>query len=145
MSGHVTLTGGNGLLAPAAAAVGLPSVFHMLHAIHISITGSRLKSTMLLKLCSIIYYGLRLLWLRPGNRHRASRGSICHRRARRAVEAWFQRLLQTLEGCATAADAVQFFNWMTMAGEARQRGWLDWQRQICKQYWPEQVVLATVV
>ena len=60
MSGHVTLTGGNGLLAPAAAAVGLPSVFHMLHAIHISITCSRLKSTMLLKLCSIIYYGLRL-------------------------------------------------------------------------------------
>ena len=32
MSGHVMLTGGSGLLAPAAAAVGLPSVFHMPHA-----------------------------------------------------------------------------------------------------------------
>ena len=31
MSGHVILTGGSGLLAPAAAAVGLPSVFHIPH------------------------------------------------------------------------------------------------------------------
>ena len=31
---------------------------------------------------------------------------------------------------ATAADAVQFFEWMAMAGEARRRGWLDWRRQI---------------
>ena len=29
----------------------------------------------------------------------------------------------------TAADAVQFFDWMAMAGEARRRGWMDWQRQ----------------
>ena len=43
-----------------------------------------------------------------------------------------------LDGCATAADAVQFFDWMAMAGEARRRGWLDWRRQMCKQYWPEQ-------
>jgi len=35
---------------------------------------------------------------------------------------------------ATAADAVQFFRWMAMAGEARRRGWLDWRRQICVSY-----------
>ena len=32
----------------------------------------------------------------------------------------------------TAADAVLFFDWMAMAGEARRRGWLDWRKtQIC--------------
>jgi len=54
MSGHVMLNGGRGLLAPAASAVGLPSVFHMPHAIHVSVTGSRLKSTKLPELYHIV-------------------------------------------------------------------------------------------
>jgi len=49
MSGNATLTGGSGLLAPAAAAAGLSSVFRMPHAIHVSVIGSRLKSTTLLE------------------------------------------------------------------------------------------------
>ena len=46
--------GGRGLLAPAASAVGLPSVFHMPHAIHDSVTGSQLKSTKLPELYHIV-------------------------------------------------------------------------------------------
>ena len=52
----------------------------------------------------------------------------------------FSRLLRAV---LLPADAVQFFDWMAMAGEARRRGWLDWRRQICKQYWPEQVAYYT--